>query len=307
MKIALRVDVDTFRGTKLGVPNLCNVLADHSIKATFFFSVGPDNMGRHLWRLLKPAFLRKMLRTRAASLYGWDILFRGTFWPGPVIGRRLAPVIRAAVDAGHECGLHAWDHHAWQARIERMDGQSVRAELEKGFEMLSKITGRPPVCSASPGWKCNDIVLKEKLGFPFVYNSDCRGEGVFRPLVDGEALQQPQIPVSLPTYDEVVGRNGISDENYNDHVLSLARADAANVLTIHAECEGIVCAGMFNDFLKTAEKTGISFVSLGQLLTEKPQIARAAMTQREIPGREGWVACREDRLAAGSGRGEQEK
>jgi len=292
MKIALRIDVDTFRGTKLGVPNLCNVLADHSIKATSFFSVGPDNMGRHLWGLLRPVFFRRMLRRRAASLYGWDILFRGTFWPGPVIGRRLAPVIRAASDAGHECGLHAWDHHAWQARIDRMDGQAVRSELEKGFEMLTKITGRPPVCSASPGWKCNDIVLKEKLRFSFAYNSDCRGEGVFRPLVDGEELPQPQIPVSLPTYDEVVGRNGISDENYNDYVLSLAAADAANVLTVHAECEGIVCAGMFDDFLKTAARKGISFISLGQFLAEKPQIKRAIMTRREIPGREGWVACR---------------
>jgi undecaprenyl phosphate-alpha-L-ara4FN deformylase len=294
MKIGLRIDVDTFRGTRYGVPNLCSLLATCSMKASFFFSVGPDNMGRHLWRLLRPVFLWKMLRTRAASLYGWDILLRGTFWPGPIIGEKLGHIIRSTFDAGHEVGLHAWDHHAWQSNMHIMDDDALYCELKKGYDLLAKILGKPPTCSAVPGWKCNEAVLLAKNRFPFDYNSDCRGNSIFRPISDGCELPQPQVPVTLPTYDEVVGRNGVTDSNYNDYMLSLLDPAKLNVLTIHAEVEGIACREMFREFVRKACSKGFSFVPLRVLLEERPQINPAAFVSREISGRQGWVCCQSD-------------
>jgi undecaprenyl phosphate-alpha-L-ara4FN deformylase len=291
MKAGLRIDVDTFRGTKLGVPSLCKLLKSHGIKATFFFSVGPDNMGRHLWRLLKPQFLLKMLRSKAASLYGWDIIFMGTFWQGPIIAEKLRHVIKTAHDDGHEIGLHAWDHYRWQAKIDAMDSESMRTSLSQGINILTEITGETPSCSAVPGWKCNDKVLIEKSGFPFIYNSDCRGASIFYPVVGGKKIAQPQIPTTLPTYDELIGRDGITNDNYNDHVISLMKPDRLNVLTIHAEAEGIACLDIFHDFLDKARNSGIKFVPLSKLLANSSEIPCAKIQQCDIPGREGWLAC----------------
>ncbi len=288
MLIGLRVDVDTFRGTRYGVPNLLRLFAGHDIKASFFFCVGPDNMGRHLRRLFNPAFLRKMLRTRAPGLYGWDILLRGTIGTGPVIGERLGHIIRWAADAGHEVGLHAWDHHAWQTLLDSMDAAAIHQSLEHGFDLLAAILGRPPVSSAVPAWKCNDLVLVEKARFPFLYNSDCRGQSIFRPIVGGKELEQPQIPVTLPTYDEVVGHIGVSDATYNNYLLSRLKPEGLNVLTVHAEVEGISRLTIFDRFLKAIRARNASLVPLGALLTDLRLLDRARIVAMGIPGREGW-------------------
>ena len=291
MDVGLRIDVDTLRGTGYGVPNLLRLLGDSGITASFFFSVGPDNMGRHLWRLIRPSFLFKMLRSKAPSLYGWDILIRGTLWPGPVISRKTGKIMRSSFEAGHEIGLHAWDHHAWQVHIDDMGYNEVRLSLKRGFDRLARITGNIPIASAAPGWRSCDNALIAKSDFPFMYNSDCRGEDIFYPIINGKTMSQPQIPTTLPTYDEVIGRNGISGRNYNEYMISLIEPGRLNILTIHAEVEGIARLTMFDTFLKMAVSKGISFVPLGAFLTEDLKIKPAPIIKKTTAGREGWVSC----------------
>lgn len=286
----MRIDVDTFRGTRDGVPNLLRLFDKYSVPSTFFFSVGPDNMGRHIFRLLKPAFFTKMLRSRAASLYGWDIIFKGTLGKGPLIGKRLGKIIRDAKEAGHEIGLHAWDHYSWQAHMEEWSSGRIFEALKDGVEELGGILGEAPSCSAVPGWKANDAVLAEKAKFPFRYNSDCRGESVFVPVsADGKALQ-PQVPSTLPTYDEVIGNNGITAFSYNEFILSQIRPRSLNILTIHAETEGIACVDLFEDFLKKSREREIAFVPLSAFIPDGATLPAGRIIQREIPGREGVVA-----------------
>jgi undecaprenyl phosphate-alpha-L-ara4FN deformylase len=289
MHIGLRVDADTYRGTREGVPSLLKLMSEEGVRATFFFSVGPDNMGRHLWRLLKPEFLLKMIRSRAASLYGWGILLCGTFGPGPKIAK-LAPVIRETAKEGHEIGLHAWDHYSWQKKIGRMDRRFVQDHLQKGYDTLAGILGGPVTCSAAPSWKCDETVLLEKEKFPFVYNSDCRGGGVFRPLIEGRVGGQPQVPVTLPTYDEVIGESGVNASTYNEFMLGQLKPEGLNVLTVHAEVEGRVCRDMLRDFIRRARAIGANFVSLGSLVPPPDAISVCRLEKGKVPGREGWVA-----------------
>jgi len=307
MRIGLRIDVDTLRGTRLGVPALCVDLGERGIRASFFFSVGPDNMGRHLWRLLRPEFLVKMLRSGAPSLYGWDIVLRGTLLPGPRIAQRVPDVLRRAAEAGHEIGFHAWDHHAWQAHFAELGEERIHELTVRGMEALRAITGAAPTASACAGWRCNETVLRAQRSIPLSYQSDCRGECIFLPLVDGEPLDRPQVPVTLPTYDELIGRDGISDANYNEHLLGRLDPERLNVLTIHAEVEGVARRDLARDFYDRALRAGWSFVPLAELLPDAGELPLAPVVEGRIPGREGTVACQGATAGVGSWAGRAER
>jgi len=63
VNLALKIDVDTLRGTREGVPALAELLRKHGADATFLWSLGPDHTGRAIRRVLRPGFVGKVQRT----------------------------------------------------------------------------------------------------------------------------------------------------------------------------------------------------------------------------------------------------
>jgi undecaprenyl phosphate-alpha-L-ara4FN deformylase len=291
--IGLRIDCDTFRGTRLGVPRLLSSLERRGVRGTWYMTLGPDNMGRHAWRMLKPAFALKMLRSGAPNLYGWSILLRGTLWPGPVISRHLAAVMRMPAQAGHEMGLHAWDHHRWQVGAESLPDEAMNAQLERAIEAFAEVYGHEPITAAAPGWRFDERLLALPASRRFRWRSDARGAAVpFLPTLAGAAIDQPQVPVDLPTYDEGVRRGADADERWNADLLARLADGRPHVLTIHAESEGGAKAALFERFLDAALAAGHRFEPLGEWLARQPARETGRLVRGPVAGREGWLCVR---------------
>jgi undecaprenyl phosphate-alpha-L-ara4FN deformylase len=289
--LGLKIDVDTFRGTRIGVPALSNLLYQKNIRASFFFSIGPDNMGRHIWRIFKPQFFKKMLRGNAAKLYGLDILFKGFLWPGPDIGIKLAKILQSTIYHNHEVALHAYDHYKWQTYISKMDEDTIKLALDKAVVRWEEIFGESPTAAGNPGWQLSKEWLDYVDTLNFSYRSDCRGKDFGYPEIDGKVYKTLQIPTTLPTYDEIIGCNGVTESNYNDYIISLIEPGKLNVLTIHSEVEGIVCFDQFRRFTEKCFARNIKIFPLCDIYKRIKDTKNILNIEfKEIPGREGDLA-----------------
>ena len=70
IKLALKIDIDTYQGTKYGTPKLLSILDEFNIKATFFATLGPDKSGKAITRVFTKGFLKRMARLGATTKGG---------------------------------------------------------------------------------------------------------------------------------------------------------------------------------------------------------------------------------------------
>ncbi len=297
--LAIKIDVDTDRGTRLGVPALLQLFDELDIRATFLFSLGPDNTGRAIKRIFRPGFFSKVARTSVVSVYGVRTLLNGVLLPGPHIGRRNAAIMRVARERGHEVGIHCYDHIRWQDGLATMTRAEVFAEFGKARAEFERIFGQPARTAGAAGWQANAHSLAAYDAAGLTYASDARGDYPFYPRIDGVVYSTPQIPTTLPTLDELLGRPEYPDAQLAAHYRGLLRADRQNIWTIHAELEGMAWHDWFRDCVQQLRAAGVKFVRTEELAaTLAKDLPVCDLVPGEVDGRSGMLAVQRSAPAA---------
>lgn len=302
--LALKIDVDTLKGTSLGVPALIDALKRHQASATFLFSLGPDHTGRAIKRVFRKGFLGKVKRTSVVSHYGFPTLLYGTLLPGPDIGRRGADVMRRARDEGFEVGIHTWDHVRWQDGVMHADAAWTRREMLQAQERFTDIFKSPARTHGAAGWQMSRLALRLTQDLGFDYCSD--GRAVLPhatphfPVVQAEIIDCPQIPTTLPTLDELVGLDGCTEANVHERLLALTAAPppqlaaarepmGAHVFTLHAELEGMRLLPRFEQLLSGWKEQGYELVATDAVYQNliRKRLPYFEAGAGSIPGRSG--------------------
>jgi peptidoglycan/xylan/chitin deacetylase (PgdA/CDA1 family) len=294
MNLALKIDVDTLKGTREGVPRLVDMLRKHNAQATFLFSLGPDHTGRAIKRAFRPGFFSKVSRTSVLEHYGTKTLLYGTLLPGPDIGRRAADCMRQVRDEGFEIGIHTWDHVKWQDGVGSANADWTENQMTLACDRFADVFGEPAKTHGAAGWQMNLHAFRQTQDRGFLYSSDTRGIGPFIPVVNAEIIDCPQLPTTLPTLDELIGLDGLSANNVHKYLLEMTdtRPSTGHVFTLHAELEGLKFAPVFERLLEGWKAQGYRLCSAYDIYTtlDYKKLPYHEVIMAEIPGRSGKLA-----------------
>jgi undecaprenyl phosphate-alpha-L-ara4FN deformylase len=298
VRLGLKVDVDTLRGTREGVPRLLELLQRHGVHATFLFSLGPDHAGRAIRRVFRKGFVGKVHRTSVVRHYGVRTLLYGTLLPAPDIARRATSVLRRVRGEGHETGIHCWDHIRWQDGVATADAEWTRREMQRACDRFVEVFKEPPTTHGAAGWQMNAHALRLTQQLGFDYCSDGRGAYPHLPVWRGELIRCPQFPTTLPTLDELIGNDGISEENVAAHVLARTREapGTGHVFTLHAELEGMRLASVLDQLLTGWKAQGFALGPMRLLrdAVEPLALPRCETALAPIAGRSGTLLMQGD-------------
>jgi undecaprenyl phosphate-alpha-L-ara4FN deformylase len=138
------------------------------------------------------------------------------------------------------------------------------------------------------------LELEQQYGLR--YASDTRGGPPFLPLLAQGVSSCPQLPTTLPTFDEILGVDGVDESTVGETVFLLsaaaASADRLQVFTLHAELEGMLLLDAFESLLvkwREAGTTVTRMANIHDLAVQRPLSARTVV-RGEVAGRSGLLA-----------------
>jgi peptidoglycan/xylan/chitin deacetylase (PgdA/CDA1 family) len=294
VKLAIKIDVDSLRSTTIVVPRLTALLEANAAGATFLFSVGPDRSGRHIDRMFRRGMPGRLWRTRAVRDFDMSGILYGSVIPAPDIGDRCASTMRAVREGGFETGVRAFDQIGWQQHIARRDSQWIGRQMSMARSRYEHIFAEAPRVHGAAGWQMNRNAYRLTQRLDFAYSSDTRGSHPFIPVFQAEVISCPQLPTTLPTLDELIGRDGVNRSNIVQHVLGLTQEPRSwgHVFTASAAFEGLKLLPEFEQLLQGWRQQGYDIVSLHDYVAsfDTRHLPFHEVSTGTVAGRPGTVA-----------------
>ncbi|MFC1710683.1 polysaccharide deacetylase family protein [Nanoarchaeota archaeon] len=165
----LRVDLESDKGIRLGLPKLLDLLKKYDIKASFYLVMGGES---NLFELLKHR--GKIKGERSIKLWSTKDKLRMALLPKDFVVKNKV-ILKRILDEGHELGLHGWKHREWSRGLEKIN---VKKRVFQSRKKYIELFGKEPISFASPALKTDENVVSVLHMNKIKFMSDFMGEKV---------------------------------------------------------------------------------------------------------------------------------
>lgn len=165
----LRVDLESDKGIRKGLPKLLDLLKRYDFKASFYLVMGGES---NLFEILR--YSKKMESSTERSIKVWSLSdkLRMALFPKDFV-KTNKRILQRILDEGHELGIHGWKHREWTRGLDKID---AKEKINKAINRYESLFGQKPVSWASPGFNINDNVLSILKEEGIKYISDFSGD-----------------------------------------------------------------------------------------------------------------------------------
>jgi peptidoglycan/xylan/chitin deacetylase (PgdA/CDA1 family) len=195
----------------------------------------------------------------------------------------------------------------WQDYVANASASWTREEFERGIQAFRQVFGFAPASHAAAGWQINVHGLELEREYGLEFASDTRGRTPFWPVLPQGGDACLQLPTTLPTFDELLGQDGVNEANIAERVFALSKSQAGaatpgdvQIFTLHAELEGMLLLDVFEGLLQRWRAAGARVCAMGELhagLRGRP-LPHQAVQMGEVAGRSGLLAVQAPAAAA---------
>ena len=165
----LRIDLESGKGIKEGIPKLLDLLKKYNIKASFYLVMGGES---NILELLKHRNKLKSSGERKIKVWKLKDKARMVLLSKDFVQANKY-ILKRILEEGHELGLHGWKHREWTRGLNGLD---IEETINKSISKYKKIFNKIPVSWASPGFNVNEKVLKTLEKNKIKFLSDFQGE-----------------------------------------------------------------------------------------------------------------------------------
>ncbi|MCP6719185.1 MAG: polysaccharide deacetylase family protein [Patescibacteria group bacterium] len=245
----LRVDLESDKGIRKGLPEFLDLLAKYKMKASFYLVMGGES---NIFELLRNR--KKLSSSGERKINVWSLRdkARMVLLPKNFV-RANKKILKRILKEGHELGVHGWKHRAWTRNLNNIDIQEHILKAKREYVM---IFNREPTSFAAPGFNTNKKVLEvlEKSGIKFI--SDFVGE---KPAYYGK---MKNIPITIcgkdrtPIIEHLISIGKRDDEILKIMKKEIKKRDLASFY-IHGLFEARFKRDLLEDIFKSVKRNGI--------------------------------------------------